>query len=119
MKYDEIDQNYKNVLTFHDWAAGGKTAQLNDIAYTIIEPFDLDNYDTFGHLSLYQDNRFHFISNNPSQLQATDYFVTLSGSDVLSVYSDSLNTANEANIHLGIPTRKYAQGFGYDSSHII
>lgn len=36
-----------------------------------------------------------------------------------NVYSDVLNTENEAKVHLGIPTRKYAQGFGYDENHII
>ena len=43
----------------------------------------------------------------------------MNGSEVDSVYSDVLNTANEANIHLGIPTRKHTQGFGYDSNHIV
>ena len=92
---------------------------MNPIAYILNEPFDEEVYDTFGHLSLFQNDRFHFINNNPSKLQSTDYFFTLSGKDVLSVYTDVLNTANEANIHLGVPTRKYAQGFGYDSSHVI
>lgn len=36
-----------------------------------------------------------------------------------TVYSDITNTANKANIHLGVPTRKYAQGYGYDKSQII
>ena len=68
MKWDEWDEVYKNVLTFHEWASGGKTAQINSTAYTINEPLDFAVYDTFGHLSLFQDNRFHLISNNPSKL---------------------------------------------------
>ena len=39
--------------------------------------------------------------------------------EVDSIYTEVLNTANEANIHLGIPTRKHTQGFGYDSDHIV
>jgi len=38
---------------------------------------------------------------------------------VTDVYSDIINTANEANIFFGVPTIKYMQGFGYDESHII
>ena len=68
MKWDQWDESYKNVLTFHEWASGGKTAQINSTAYTINEPLDIEVYDTFGHLSLFQDNRFHLISNNPSKL---------------------------------------------------
>lgn len=98
---------YKNVVTFHKWQAGSKKAELNSIAYTIHESYDEEIFDTFGELSLYQSNRFHFISNNPSKLQSTDYFFIMNGDEVLSVYTDVLNTANAANIYLGIPTRKY------------
>ena len=30
-----------------------------------------------------------------------------------------INTANDANVHYGLPTRKYVQGEGYDNNHII
>jgi hypothetical protein len=67
-----------------------------------------------------QDGRFHMVSNQSSKLQVTDYFFVLdSAGEVAGIYSDVLNTANDAEVHLGIPTRKYAQGFGFDSDHII
>ena len=92
--YDEDEEIYKNVITFHDWTANGKTADINSIAYTINDPFDENEFNYFGHRSLFQENRFNFISNNPSKLQSTDYFFTMDGSTVVSVYSDVLNTAN-------------------------
>ena len=51
--YDSTDEVYKNVVTFHTWTSGGKTAALNSIAYTINEAFDEEVYDSFGNLSLY------------------------------------------------------------------
>ena len=57
--------------------------------------------------------------NNPSQLQSTDYFFVLDDGELQSVHSDELNTADKSNVHLGLPSRKYYQGFGYDENHII
>ena len=37
----------------------------------------------------------------------------------LTIYSEDLKTVNDVNVHFGSPTRKYAQGEGYDSDNII
>jgi|FrelakmetLWP11LW_1041352.scaffolds.fasta_scaffold40401_2 hypothetical protein len=61
------------------------------------------------------------INNHVSKLVVTDYFFNLNNAEatVASIYSDVLNTENAAAVLVGKPTRKYAQGFGYDDSHII
>lgn len=38
---------------------------------------------------------------------------------VEAIHSDEFNTADKSNVHLGKPTRKYYQDFGYDESNII
>jgi len=116
---DVVDDEpvYRHVVTFNEWK--GKLANLATIAYTMTTPYDPEVIDDFQRLTVMQDGRFHMVSNQPSKLQTTDYFFILDGEEVTSVYSDVLNTENEAKVHLGIPTRKYAQGFGYDADHII
>ena len=40
-------------------------------------------------------------------------------SEMTSVYSDLLQTSQSSGVLLGKPTRKYAQGFGYDETHVL
>ena len=85
------------------------------------EPFEKAAITSFSKVSLWYKNTFTTIINNPSRLQSTDYFIHLNKEDnsLNRVYTDVLNTANKANIHLGTPTRKYAAGYGYDDAQII
>ena len=74
-QYNEDEEKYKHVLTFNDWPAYEKSATMSSKAYILNEAFDEEIYnDPFGQLHLYQEDRFHFISNNPNELQSTDYF---------------------------------------------
>ena len=58
--------------------------------------------------------------NDASEVQSTDYFFELNDEgEVLSIHTDELNTANSGNIFLGTPTKKHAQGFGYDVDNVI
>ena len=87
--------------------------------YTIREVYDESLNIDFNNLCLFQNDRFSWIVNEPSKLQATDYIFSLTDGEVTAIHSDELNTADKANVHLGLPTRKYYQDFGYDDSHII
>jgi len=110
---------FLTVVTFNTWK--GKSATLATISHTINEKFETASIDDFAKLSLWYKDTFHTIVNNPNKLQSTDFFFALDSSTraLKTVYSDITNTANKANIHLGVPTRKYAQGYGYDDSQII
>lgn len=87
--------------------------------HTISEPYDEDDHDYFGRLSIFETDRFSLIVNNPNNLQSTDYFFTLSDGNVTRVDTDRMTTVGSDGVHLGVPTRKHNQDFGYDSSHII
>lgn len=66
------------------------------------------------------NNRLHLIHNSPDQQTTTDYFVTLANFyEVNSVYKYETKTSNAANILVGMPTRKYEVGQGYDANNII
>lgn len=110
---------FLTVVTFNTWE--GKSATLATISHTIKEKFETASIDDFSKISLWYKDTFHTIVNNPNKLQSTDFFFELNTDTraLKTVFSDITNTANKANIHLGVPTRKYAQGYGYDDSHII
>ena len=99
-----------------------KKAGISSIAYTLREPYDPNtDLSVISKLSHYQtDTRFHFIVNNPNKYETRDYYFLLrTNGTAENVYSEVINTANDANVHYGLPTRKYVQGEGYDNNHII
>lgn len=116
--FNRIDEDViHNVITFNKWTGSG--AELGSIEYTIREEYDDDLSIDFNNISLFQENRFAWIVNNPSELQSTDYIFSLNDGVVESIHSDELNTADNTSVHLGKPTRKRYQDFGYDESNII
>lgn len=66
MVFNEVTEEngediYRHVITFNQWE--GATATLGTKAYTMMDPYDPEQHGADRHLSLMQDNRFHFISN--------------------------------------------------------
>ena len=66
-----------------------------------------------------QKDRFHMITNRPEKYYVNDYFFELNDAEVVSVHSEELDTTDGFDVHIGLPTVKYMQGFGYDKDHII
>ena len=108
---------YRHIITFNQWQ--GATATLGTTAYTMMEPYDPEQHDNNRHLAVMQDNRFHFVSNLVTKYQVNDTFFELDGATVLSVHAQEENTTDNVDVHIGTPTHKYMQDFGYDKDHII
>ena len=54
-----------------------------------------------------QDDRFHFVSNQPSQYEINDYFFVLDGAEVVSAHTEKTDTSDGLGVHYGIPSMKY------------
>lgn len=105
------------MITFNEWQ--GSEAVLGSTAYTLMDPFNPAQHETGKVMSVMQENLFHFISNRPEQYLINDYFFVLEGKDVVSVHAEETNTSDGFDVHIGTPSMKYTQGFGYDKDHII
>ena len=79
--------------------------------YTLDEPYDVESHNDFGSLALFENSeRFHMIVNSEGGTKATDYFFTLDGLNIKSVYSDVLSKSSTPVA----PNMKTLQAFGYD-----